>query len=92
MKVNFDNLRKQTMVAYSDLVEKLNAELACRRIGDPITIELSEIQEALGNLRRGLVGIACCYSGAEANFSTLADEARKMPHFNPENEDENADS
>lgn len=87
MEVNFNNLRKQTCIAYDKLCSKLNAE-----INEDGNIEISarEIQSAMDDLRMTIGSIAFCY---EENNPEIIDVWTDlygeggMQSFNPNAED-----
>lgn len=87
MEVNFNNLRKQTCIAYDKLCSKLNAE-----INEDGNIEISarDIQSAMDDLRMTIGSIAFCY---EENNPEIIDVWTDlygeggMQSFNPNAED-----
>lgn len=87
MEVNFNNLRKQTCIAYDKLCSKLNAE-----INEDGNIEISarDIQSAMDDLRMTIGSIAFCY---EENNPEMIDVWTDlygeggMQSFNPNAED-----
>ncbi len=75
MKVNFNNLRRQAMNAYTRLIETLKENMDAR----VIRVTPEEIERPLDDLRLILAGIACCYEDGNSLFSDLGEECDKMP-------------
>lgn len=88
MEVNFNNLRRQTCIAYDRLCSRLNANIDAD--GD-IQISASEIQGAMDDLRITIGSIAFCYEENNPNmidvWTDLYGEDGAMESFNPDAED-----
>ncbi len=88
MEVNFNNLRKQTCIAYDKLCSKLNAEI--NEYGN-IEISAREIQGAMDDLRMTIGSIAFCYEENNPDmidvWTDLYGEEGGMQSFNPNSED-----
>lgn len=96
MKINFNNVRKQAMLNYISLVEKLNASLTNDYLDNNshytsrnVKIEAEYIEKDLENLRFNLFAI--CLTSEEGNdeFKDLSDEfPEDVVCFNGEDVDE----
>lgn len=90
MKVNFNNVRKQALYRYDDLVEKLNAAIIKRddqyampndvfhgheiNIKGYVLIDAEEIEEPLQSLRMLLGTIASCYEDGNDEMKDVFSE------------------
>ncbi|MCW7460173.1 hypothetical protein ND856_18565 [Leptospira bandrabouensis] len=80
MNVNFNNLRKNSMVAYNSLItylenhtEKSNApelKIAPR--------EMEEFQEKLNDLRAFVGGVAAVYISGDPDFKDMSEEVELL--------------
>lgn len=88
MEVNFNNLRKQTCIAYDRLCSRLNAA-----INEEGNIEMSarDIQSAMDDLRMTIGSIAFCYEENNPDmidvWTDLYGEEGGMQSFSPDAED-----
>jgi hypothetical protein len=94
MEVNFNNLRKQTCLAYDSLTKKLNNAITQYEKGysekRSIFIDCDEIQEEMDELKSLIGSIAMCYEENNADmedvFEKLYTDGNSMLDFNPESE------
>ena len=88
MEVNFNNLRRQTCIAYDKLCSKLNA--AINEEGN-VEIPAYEIQRAMEDLRMTIGSIAFCYEEGNPDmidvWTDLYGEDGSMESFNPNAEE-----
>jgi hypothetical protein len=86
MNVDFNNLRKQTISAYSDLCETLNANID--EYEESVTVSVHTLQQSMDWLRSCIVGIACSYLPGNDEVKDMSSHLEGMPHFNYEEEEE----
>lgn len=84
MKVNFNNLRKQSANAYTRLVNRLNESINDGFVGVPA----EDIQEHLDDLRMLIASVLCVYMEGDEDFSDLSGHCDTMTHFNDEEANE----
>lgn len=81
MNINFNNVRKQAMLSYISLVEKLNASLTNDYLDNNshytsrnVKIEAEDIEKDLENLRFTLFAICLTSESGNKDFKDLSDE------------------
>lgn len=89
MKVDFNNLRIQTVVAYEDVCRKLNK--AIDKDSGYIEIEAIDLQHSMDNLRQCISGIICTFEKDNEDFKELysvlfPNDNESMMEFNPNQE------
>lgn len=76
MKVNFNNLRRQTLYTYERLVKKLNDGID---ENGTVSVEAEEIKEDMDSLRSLLGSIACTYDEENEEFKDIYEEVYPEP-------------
>lgn len=83
MKVNFNNLRRQAVIAHNKLVMKLNeAKCPDKAVGDwiddygqlrenTIIIEADELEDVMNDLRQMIGGVAMTYKEGDEDFKDI---------------------
>lgn len=76
MKINFNNVRRNTCSTFNQLVDKLNNHITtCELNGKILSIPVDEIQGEMNFLRQCIVAIACSYDeNNPEEFSDISDE------------------
>jgi len=83
MTVSMDGLRNQLLSNYNSLVRKLNSNIKDKSWDPHVTIDVSDIQNNLDNIRSCIVTLAYMYDEREGGFEILKD-----PHFEEFNSEE----
>lgn len=84
MNVNFNNLRKQAIYSYHRLCTTLNENTDKNGF---ISLDATDIQRDMDNLRSQLWGICCTYREGDDSFKELTEEIDakgEIANFNPE--------
>ena len=96
MKVNLNNLRKQTAYALDSVIKILNSGIKKEDNNDGIFISETEIkvyasdlEKPIEELRNLVWSLLCCYEDGNDNFSCVWEDVEKsggIAEFNPEND------
>jgi hypothetical protein len=77
MKIDFNNVRRQAIAAYSRVVRKLRAHTE----GGQMSIDVCEIETDMDDLRSALVGIGATFEPGNAEFECVLTDER-LPALN----------
>lgn len=86
MSIDFNNVRRQAMVAYDKLCHNLNSETR----GGTVEIDVRDIQEHMDDLRTLIGAIAMTYEDGNNDFKDVyserypIDSEKRMLEFNPQ--------
>jgi len=86
MEVSMDGLRRQLLMNYNSLTEKLNKNIKDSSWDPQIIIDPDYIQREMDGLRSCIVTLAFTYMNGESGWKEM-DENTHFEEFNPE-EDE----
>lgn len=82
MKVDFNNVRRQVVHEYNDLVKVLNNNINRSIAGTNVRVEVEDIQEILDDLRISIATIALTYKYGDPDvIDVLGDD--ELEQFNP---------
>jgi hypothetical protein len=87
MEVSMDGLRRQFLMNYNSLTEKLNKNIKDSSWDPQIIIDPDYIQREMDGLRSCIVTLAFTYMEGESGWKEM-DENTHFEEFNPEEDDE----
>lgn len=87
MEVSMDGLRRQLLMNYNSLTEKLNKNIKDSSWDPQIIIDPDYIQREMDGLRSCIVTLAFTYMEGESGWKEM-DENTHFEEFNPEEDDE----
>lgn len=87
MEVSMDGLRRQFLMNYNSLTEKLNKNIKDSSWDPQIIIDPEYIQREMDGLRSCIVTLAFTYMEGESGWKEM-DENTHFEEFNPEEDDE----
>ena len=87
MEVSMDGLRRQLLMNYNSLTEKLNKNIKDSSWDPQIIIDPEYIQREMDGLRSCIVTLAFTYMEGESGWKEM-DENTHFEEFNPEENDE----
>ena len=87
MQVSMDGLRRQLLMNYNSLTEKLNSRIADASWDPQIIIDPDYIQREMDGLRSCIVTLAFTYKEGEDGWKEM-DENTHFELFNPEENEE----
>lgn len=84
MKVNVNNMRKQTLYCYDRLATKLNEMLKEERLSKDVA---EDIQQDMDDLRMYLYSAACVYIEGDPDYKDVSEEVGEIAVFNEQEEE-----
>jgi hypothetical protein len=91
MKIDFNNVRRKSVVNLNRLIKKLNDSVGeglppYADRANYICIEASELEDIINDLSNNIVSIACSYLEGEESCKDMSDHIEEIKEFNPKEE------
>lgn len=87
MKVDFNNLRKQTAYAYDRLCKKLNYSIKQDDYDRTILkTDPEDLQKDMDELRSCIMAICACYNEGDEDLKDVSQEVKPISFYNIDND------